>query len=152
MLEFYQAYADYRDLMDLTEELLSQVARVACGTERVTYQGQEISFAPPYPRLSVEDALVTLGGLSADEVHTAERSGPRPPPGDSGESRLGMGQAIDGAVRGCGREALHPAHLHHGLPGGAVSAGQGATGTRRAMSSGSSCTSPAWRWPTPTPS
>jgi lysyl-tRNA synthetase class 2 len=72
MLEFYQAYADYRDLMILTEALLSQVARVACGTERVTYQGQEISFAPPYPRLSIEDALVTLGGLSRDEVRTAE--------------------------------------------------------------------------------
>jgi lysyl-tRNA synthetase class 2 len=72
MLEFYQAYADYRDLMALTEELLAQVARAACGSERVTYQGQEISFAAPWPRLSVEEALVTLGGLSAHEVRTAE--------------------------------------------------------------------------------
>ena len=72
MLEFYQAYADYRDLMAFTEELLGQVTRAACGSERVTYQGQEISFAPPWPRLSVEEALVTLGGLSADEVRTAE--------------------------------------------------------------------------------
>ncbi|RPJ74319.1 MAG: lysine--tRNA ligase, partial [Desulfobacteraceae bacterium] len=72
MLEFYQAYADYRDLMAFTEELLGQVTRAACGSERVTYQGQEISFAPPWPRLSVEEALVTLGGLSATEVRTAE--------------------------------------------------------------------------------
>jgi lysyl-tRNA synthetase class 2 len=72
MLEFYQAYADYRDLMTLTEELLAQVACAACGSNRVTYQGQEISFAPPWPRLSVEEALVTLGGLSAHEVRTAE--------------------------------------------------------------------------------
>jgi lysyl-tRNA synthetase class 2 len=72
MLEFYQAYADYRDLMVFTEELLGQVARAACGSEQVTYQGREISFAPPWPRLSVEEALVTLGGLSATEVRTAE--------------------------------------------------------------------------------
>ena len=72
MLEFYQAYADYRDLMAFTEELLGQVTRAACGSERVTYQGREISFAPPWPRLSVEEALVTLGGLSANEVRTAE--------------------------------------------------------------------------------
>ena len=72
MLEFYQAYADYRDLMTFTEELLGQVARAACGSAQVTYQGREISFVPPWPRLSVEEALVTLGGLSANEVHTAE--------------------------------------------------------------------------------
>jgi lysyl-tRNA synthetase class 2 len=58
--------------MAFTEELLGQVTRAACGSERVTYQGREISFAPPWPRLSVEEALVTLGGLSATEVRTAE--------------------------------------------------------------------------------
>jgi lysyl-tRNA synthetase class 2 len=72
MLEFYQAYADYRDLMAFTEELLGQVTRAACGSERVTYQGREISFAPPWPRLSVEEALVMLGGLSANQVRTAD--------------------------------------------------------------------------------
>jgi lysyl-tRNA synthetase class 2 len=72
MLEFYQAYADYRDLMALTEELLPQVVRAACASDRVMYQGQAISYAPPWPRLSVEQALVTMGGLSVDEVKTAE--------------------------------------------------------------------------------
>jgi lysyl-tRNA synthetase class 2 len=72
MLEFYQAYADYRDLMALTEELLPQLARAAGGSDRVTYQGVELSFAAPWPRLSVEEALVRLGGLSAEEVKTAE--------------------------------------------------------------------------------
>jgi lysyl-tRNA synthetase class 2 len=72
MLEFYQAYADYRDLMALTEELLPQLAQVACGSDRLIYQGAELSFAPPWPRLSVAEALVTLGGLSAEEVKTAE--------------------------------------------------------------------------------
>jgi len=72
MLEFYQAYADYEDLMALTEELLPHVVRAACASERVTYQGQELSFAPPWPRLSVEEALVRLGGLRPQEVRTAE--------------------------------------------------------------------------------
>jgi lysyl-tRNA synthetase class 2 len=72
MLEFYQAYADYRDLMALTEELLPQLARAAGGSDRVTYQGVELSFAAPWPRLSVEEALVRLGGLSPDEVKSAE--------------------------------------------------------------------------------
>jgi lysyl-tRNA synthetase, class II len=72
MLEFYQAYADYRDLMALTEELFLHVVRTTCGSDRVTYQGQELCFTPPWPRLSVEEALVRLGGLRLDEVRTAE--------------------------------------------------------------------------------
>jgi lysyl-tRNA synthetase class 2 len=72
MLEFYQAYADYRDLMVLTEELLLEVVRAACGVDRITYQGQELSFVPPFPRLSVEDALVRLGGLRPEQVRTAD--------------------------------------------------------------------------------
>ena len=72
MVEFYQAYADYQDLMALTEVLLSQVAQAACGSETVTYRGQRLSFTPPWPRLSVSEGLVKLGGLTPDEVTTAE--------------------------------------------------------------------------------
>jgi len=72
MLEFYHAYADYRDLMALTEEFLPQIVRSVCGSDHVTYQGQEISFAPPWPRLSVEEALLKQGDLSPEEIRTAE--------------------------------------------------------------------------------
>jgi len=72
MLEFYQAYADYRDLMALTEELLCRLVRTVCGGETVTYQGRRISFTPPWPRLTLEEALVKLGGLSPAEVRSAE--------------------------------------------------------------------------------
>ena len=70
MLEFYQAYADYRDLMALTEELLPQLAKGITGDLDVTYQGQRISFAPPWPRLSLEDALVERAGLDANALKT----------------------------------------------------------------------------------
>jgi len=73
MLEFYQAYADYRDLMALTEELIPQVVRAVCGSETITYQGKLISFTPPWPRLTVEEALVKLGGLGPQEVGSEER-------------------------------------------------------------------------------
>jgi lysyl-tRNA synthetase class 2 len=72
MLEFYQAYADSRDLMALTEELFQQVVRTVCGGDAITYQGHTISMASPWPRLSVEDGLVKLGGLEPAQVATAD--------------------------------------------------------------------------------
>ena len=57
MLEFYQAYANYSDLMDLTEDMLSGLAQDVTGDTKVLYQGQEIDFSGPYERLSVEEAV-----------------------------------------------------------------------------------------------
>ncbi|NNK33684.1 MAG: lysine--tRNA ligase [Xanthomonadales bacterium] len=57
MLEFYWAYADYRDLMDLTERMLVELTQTVTGGSSVTYQGREIDFSGPYERLSVEDAV-----------------------------------------------------------------------------------------------
>src|SRR3954463_34624 len=48
MMEFYQAYADYRDLMTMTEEMFSTVARQVIGTDEVTFNGQAISLAAPF--------------------------------------------------------------------------------------------------------
>jgi lysyl-tRNA synthetase class 2 len=72
MLEFYQAYADFQDLMDLIEALLPQLVRAVCGSDLVTYQERSISFAPPWPRLSVGEALVKLGGLREQDLETEE--------------------------------------------------------------------------------
>ena len=63
MLEFYQAYATYEDLMDLTEELFQQVAENALGTKKITYQGTEINLAGPWKRISVEDAIIEVSGF-----------------------------------------------------------------------------------------
>jgi lysyl-tRNA synthetase class 2 len=56
MLEFYQAYSDYLELMDMTEELIEAVALEAVGTARVTFGGREISLARPYRRLKLREA------------------------------------------------------------------------------------------------
>ena len=57
MLEFYQAYSDYRDLMTMTEQLLAAVAREATGGDDVTMGGQTVSFRPPYPRMPLRQAV-----------------------------------------------------------------------------------------------
>ncbi|MEZ4367221.1 MAG: lysine--tRNA ligase [Kofleriaceae bacterium] len=64
MLEFYWAYATYRDLMDLTEELVGELARAVNGTTQVTWDGETVELAAPWRRLSVRDAVRDLGGLA----------------------------------------------------------------------------------------
>jgi len=57
MLEFYWAYADYTDLMDLTESMLAGLTDAICGGSVVHYQGDEINLGGPFERLTVEDAV-----------------------------------------------------------------------------------------------
>ena len=60
MLEFYQAYADYHDLMALTEDAFLVLARDTCGGPTLTYQGQHVDLTPPWRRLSYVDAILSL--------------------------------------------------------------------------------------------
>ena len=57
MLEFYQAFADYGDMMDLVEAMMVHTAREVTGGTEVEYQGRTISFEPPYPRIRFMEAL-----------------------------------------------------------------------------------------------
>ncbi len=57
MLEFYEAYRDYRYLMDLTEALLREVARKVCGTTTIEYQGTSIDLGKPFDRLTMAEAI-----------------------------------------------------------------------------------------------
>lgn len=64
MLEFYWAYADFRDLMDLTEDMLSTVARDVCGSTIVHYQGVDIDLTPgKWTRISFHESIEKIGGV-----------------------------------------------------------------------------------------
>ena len=72
MLEFYQAYSDYQELMVMTEEMFSACAREAIGADQITFGDQQISLAPPYRRVSLREgarvkAAERLGTPVADE-------------------------------------------------------------------------------------
>jgi lysyl-tRNA synthetase, class II len=69
MMEFYQAYATFADLMDFTEELLCHVASELLGTLDFNYQGASISFQRPWKRLSVKEAIIEYGGVDAKTVN-----------------------------------------------------------------------------------
>ncbi|MBM4272999.1 MAG: lysine--tRNA ligase [Deltaproteobacteria bacterium] len=72
MLEFYQAYATYEDLMTLTEELICHVAQNLLGTLRLTYQGTEIDLTPPWRRLDLRESLTATGGIPREVVYDWE--------------------------------------------------------------------------------
>ncbi len=58
MIEFYQAYADYRDLMDLTERLLRELARAVLGTTTLTHQGRDYDLEKPFARMTVLESIL----------------------------------------------------------------------------------------------
>ncbi|HJX32043.1 MAG TPA: lysine--tRNA ligase [Thermodesulfobacteriota bacterium] len=66
MLEFYQAYADYKDLMDLTEEMLAEVVKSLFGSLRISYQGETLDFTPPWKRMSLKESLTSVGGFGSE--------------------------------------------------------------------------------------
>ncbi|RII27553.1 MAG: lysine--tRNA ligase [Geobacter sp.] len=68
MMEFYQAYATFEDLMDLTEELLCHVTQELLGTLEFTYQGIDINFNRPWKRLTVKEAILEYGDIDAKSL------------------------------------------------------------------------------------
>ncbi len=73
MVEFYQAYATYEDLMALNEELFSFLAREILGAYVFEYQGQNIDFTPPWRRLDLKDSLTEVGGIPREVVADREQ-------------------------------------------------------------------------------
>jgi lysyl-tRNA synthetase class 2 len=68
MLEWYEAYADYRDTMDRIEQLVSRAAQEVLGTTTVTFRGEELDLAPPWRRVRFVDALAEHGLWTRDEA------------------------------------------------------------------------------------
>ena len=75
MVEFYEAYADYEDLMDLTEDLLRGMALAVTGSTQVGYQGETYDFGKPFARLTVREAILRYGadqGIGAADLADLE--------------------------------------------------------------------------------
>ena len=68
MLEVYKAYADYADMMELTEDLISTVAVDVLGTNKVEYEGQIIDLTPPWQRIPMLEAIKQYTGVDFTEV------------------------------------------------------------------------------------
>ncbi|MEN6317396.1 MAG: lysine--tRNA ligase [Syntrophaceae bacterium] len=73
MMEFYQAYATYEDLMLMTEEMLTFIARELFGSLTFQYQGTDIDLTPPWSRISVKDALLQYGNITPDVLEDSAR-------------------------------------------------------------------------------
>ena len=72
MLEFYMAYATYDDLMTLNEELFNGLLQDITGHNKIEYQGNQIDFTPPWPRISLYDSLTEIGGAGEDVINNLD--------------------------------------------------------------------------------
>lgn len=74
MMEVYEAYTDYNGMMELTEELISTVAKNVLGTTEIVYQGQEIDLTTPWKRMTMRDAVLEYTGIDFDSIKTDEEA------------------------------------------------------------------------------
>ncbi|MFB6213428.1 MAG: lysine--tRNA ligase [Candidatus Nanohaloarchaea archaeon] len=72
MMEIYQAYADYEDMMELMEQLYERVAIEATGSAEVEYQGEVLDFSTPWPRMTMREAIQEYGGFDVQELSDEE--------------------------------------------------------------------------------
>lgn len=74
MIELYQAYADYQDMMELTENLVAEVANEVLGSTEIVYQGEKINLAPPWTRIPMLDAIKQYTGVDFTTVNSNEEA------------------------------------------------------------------------------
>ena len=69
-IELYQAFADYNDMMDITEGIITDTAQNVLGTTKITYQGEEIDLAPGWTRMTMTEAVKKYSGVDFDQIGT----------------------------------------------------------------------------------
>ncbi|GLC29933.1 lysine--tRNA ligase [Clostridium omnivorum] len=74
MIELYEAYADYNDMMEIMENLVAYVAEKVNGSTKVIYQGTEIDLTPPWRRLTMVDAVKEYAGIDFTQIKTDEEA------------------------------------------------------------------------------
>ncbi len=132
MLEFYWAYADYRDMMDLTEELLTGLAEIARrlqGKDQITWEGRPVKMSRPWPRLTLREAMTRFAGVPPERLETAEsvravleEKGLDIPPGGT------YGHLLMGLFEDTVEEHLFDPVFITDHPDGRLAAGQAAAG------------------------
>ncbi|AJA49766.1 lysine--tRNA ligase [Clostridium pasteurianum DSM 525 = ATCC 6013] len=73
-IELYEAYADYNDMMEITENMVAYVCEKVLGTTKVTYQGTEIDFKPPWKRITMVDAVKEYSSVDFNNINTDEEA------------------------------------------------------------------------------
>lgn len=71
-LELYIAYGDYNDMMNFTEEMITHIMQKVCGSLKISYQGTELDFTPPWRRVSMYDAIKEATGVDVSELKDLE--------------------------------------------------------------------------------
>ncbi|NLO92758.1 MAG: lysine--tRNA ligase [Clostridiaceae bacterium] len=74
MMELYQAYTDYHGMMELAETLISTVAQEVIGTMKIEYQGQQVDLTPPWPRITMIDAVNEHSGVNFNDISSDEEA------------------------------------------------------------------------------
>ena len=73
-IELYQAYADYVDMMNLTEDLIRYVAETVIGSTKISYQGTEVDLGQPWTRMTMIESIKKFSGADFAETKTAEEA------------------------------------------------------------------------------
>ena len=132
MMELYQAYADYHDIMRLVEELVAALAQDVRGATALPWGDQVIDFAPPWPRIPLRDAILAESQVDIEQHRTLSRSAQRPG-GRPAErrSRLESGQADRRAALPVRGAEADPADLSDRLSARAVATSEEDAGSTR---------------------
>ena len=69
-IELYEAYTDYRGMMEITEQLIKHVTQAVCGTLQITYQETELDFEKPFAVITMIDAIKKFSGVDFHQLKT----------------------------------------------------------------------------------
>ena len=73
-IEFYAAYQDYNDMMDIAEKIISTISKNVLGTTKITYQGVDIDLTPTWKRISMIDSIKEVTGIDFNKIETDEEA------------------------------------------------------------------------------